>query len=415
MNNIFIITSLKNSFPALKYRNFRYFWFGQCISLIGTWMQITALQWLVYTTTKSALLLGFLGVAQFGPVMVFSLFAGVIVDRYPKKKILIFTQSALMLQALVLALLVFLGHIVYWEILVLAVFSGFVSTLDMPARQSFIPDLVEKKHLGSAIGLNMAVFNSARIIGPALSALLMARFGPGLLFFLNGLSFIPVIIYIYKINVVDTVNKNVEKKIFSEILEGLKLIRHSPTMLNTIFAVLAVGTFIINFNVIIPIYAVEVINQGVNGYGLLMSALGVGSLIGSLVMASKGKEESKIQRLFASAIIVSLLLVVLYFVHSLVLAAVLLVIIGFLTLVFMSTANLTLQLHSSDAFRGRVMSVYSFALLGTTPIGNLFAGSISQKYGSGMGFLLCGVITGFLIFLILINYVIKKRAVQKNK
>ncbi|MGV8906268.1 MAG: MFS transporter [Acetobacterium sp.] len=413
MKNALIITNLSNSFPALKYKNFRYFWFGQCISLIGTWMQITALQWLVYTTTKSALLLGFLGVAQFGPVMVFSLFAGVIVDRYPKKKILIFTQSALMLQAVILALLVFLGHIVYWEILVLAIFSGFMSTLDMPARQSFIHDLVAKKHLGSAIGLNMAVFNSARIIGPAISALLMVRFGPGLLFFFNGISFIPVIFYLYRIDVVSVIVRNIKKKVFSEILEGLQLIRQSSTMLNTIFAVLALGTFILNFNVIIPIYAVEVLKQGVSGYGMLLSALGIGSLVGSLVMAAIEKEETKIQRLFASALIASLLLVVLNFVHSLILAALLLVIIGFSTLVFLSTANLTLQLHSSDAFRGRVMSVYSFALLGSTPIGNLFAGSISEKYGSGMGFLLCGAITGFFIILIGINYLIKQRANQK--
>jgi len=413
MKDPLVITKLKNSFPALKDRNFRYFWFGQCISLIGTWMQITALQWLVYTTTNSALLLGFLGVAQFGPVMVFSLFAGVFVDRHPKKKILIFTQMALMFQALILALFVFLGHIVYWEILVLAIFSGFVSTLDMPARQSFIPDLVEKKHLGSAIGLNMAVFNSARIIGPALSALLMARFGPGLLFLLNGISFIPVIVYLYQIDVVSKITKKVQKKLFSEILEGLRHIRQSPTMLNTIFLVLALGTFIMNFNVIIPIYAVEVLSQGVSGYGLLMSALGAGSLVGSLLIASKGKEETKMQRLFASALLASLLLVVLNFIHSLFLAAVLLAIIGFSTLVFMSTANITLQLNSSDALRGRVMSVYSFAFLGTTPIGNLFAGSVTQKYGAGLGFLLCGVITGFLIILIGINYLIKKRSESK--
>jgi len=260
----------------------------------------------------------------------------------------------------------------------------------------------------------MAVFNSAQIIGPAISALLMVRFGPGLLFLLNGISFIPVIFYLYQIDLASTAIKNVEKKVFCEILKGLKLIRQSSTMLSTTFAVLALGTFILNFNVIIPIYAVEVLNQGVSGYGMLLSALGVGSLVGSLVMASKGKEETKMQRLFASALIASLLLVVLNFVHSLVLAAILLVIIGFLTLVFLSTANLTLQLHSSDAFRGRVMSVYSFALLGTTPIGNLFAGGISEKYGSRMGFLLCGAITGFFIILIGINYLIKRRANRKS-
>ena len=196
MSSTLVINSLKRTFPALKYRNFRYFWFGQCISLIGTWMQITAQQWLVYTMTKSALLLGLLGVVQFGPIMCLSLFAGVFVDRYNKKLILIFTQISSMIQALALAILVWSGHIVYWEVLVLAALLGLANTLDMPARQSFMPDLVEKKDLRSAIGLNMAVFNSARIIGPGLSALLMARFSAGLLFFLNGISFIPVIFFL---------------------------------------------------------------------------------------------------------------------------------------------------------------------------------------------------------------------------
>ena len=153
MSSTLVITGLKRTFPALKYRNFRYFWFGQCISLIGTWMQITAQQWLVYTLTKSALLLGLLGVAQFGPVMCLSFFAGVLVDRYPKKRILIFTQTAQMIQALILALLIWYGHIVYWEVLVLAVLLGLSNTLDIPARQSFVLDLVERKDLTSAIGL----------------------------------------------------------------------------------------------------------------------------------------------------------------------------------------------------------------------------------------------------------------------
>lgn len=412
MSSTLVINSLKRTFPALKYRNFRYFWFGQCISLIGTWMQITAQQWLVYTMTKSALLLGLLGVVQFGPIMCLSLFAGVFVDRYNKKLILIFTQISSMIQALALAILVWSGHIVYWEVLVLAALLGLANTLDMPARQSFMPDLVEKKDLRSAIGLNMAVFNSARIIGPGLSALLMARFSAGLLFFLNGISFIPVIIYLYQINSKFTVIKKVEKKVFAEILEGLKHIRHSSTMLSTVFSLFVLSIFILNFNVILPIYSVEVLNQGVRGYGFLMSATGAGSLIGALLIASKGRGKPKIQMLFACAFIASTLLVILNFIHSLVLAIGLLTIIGFFTLIVMNTANMILQLNSSDEFRGRVMSVYSFAFAGTIPIGSIFAGSITEKFGSGMGFLICGVLGGFFIVLIAINFLFKKRVQQ---
>jgi MFS family permease len=402
-----------NSFPALKYQNFRYFWFGQCISLIGTWMQVTALQWLVYTITKSALLLGILGVAQFGPIMIFSLFAGVFVDRYSRKKILILTQTAAMIQAFLLAIFVLIGHVVYWEILVLAVFTGFVNTLDSPARQSFMPEIVGKAALGSAIGLNMTIFNSARIIGPALAALLMARFDPGLLFLINGLSYIPVIILLYRVKV-STVEKEQSKlKVFSEIKEGLDHLRRSPIMMSAILAVLALGTFIMNYNVIIPLYAVDVLNQGVSGYGFLLSALGVGSLLGSLLVAFRKRSDGsdvKVERLFFSALIVSILFVIMNFVNNYAVALILLTIIGFVTLIFMSTANLTLQLKSSNTYRGRVMSVYSFAFLGTTPVGNLIAGAITEKFGAGLGFLICGVVTGGLILIVAAGYFYKKKS-----
>lgn len=408
MKKIAAIVDLGHFFPALRYQNFRYFWFGQCISLVGTWMQVTALQWLVYTITKSALLLGFLGVAQFGPIMIFSLFAGVFVDRHSKRNILIFTQVAAMIQALILSVFVLIGHVVYWEILLLAIFSGFVNTLDSPARQSFIHDLVEQRDLGSAIGLNMTIFNSARIIGPALAAIFMAKFDSGLLFLINGLSFIPVIIFLFKIKVKGTVTNKVQVKVFSEIMAGLRFIRRSPKMFSTILSVLALGTFIMNYNVIIPLYSSDVLNQGVSGYGFLMSALGVGSLLGSLLIAFRGKSETKMERLFASALVVSALFILLNLIHSYIIAIVLLVVIGFLTLVFMSTANLTLQINASDDYRGRVMSVYSFAFLGTTPIGNLLAGFITDQFGSGMGFLICGAITGILIIMIAIGFFVNK-------
>ena len=313
-----------------------------------------------------------------------------------------------MIQALVLAVFVLIGHVVYWEILLLAIFSGFVNTLDSPARQAFVHDLVDQSALGSAIGLNMTIFNSARIIGPALAAIFMAKFDTGLLFLINGLSFIPVIIFLFKIKVKGIASKKAKVKVFSEILAGLRFIRQSPRMFSTILAVLALGTFIMNYNVIMPLYSAEVLNQGVSGYGFLMAALGVGSLLGSLLIALRGKSETRMERLFASALVVSALFILLNLIHSYMVALLLLIIIGFLTLVFMSTANLTLQLNASDAYRGRVMSVYSFAFLGTTPVGNLVAGFITDKFGSGMGFLICGAITGSLIIIIAIGFFANK-------
>ncbi len=398
MNGLAALVKVKETFPALKHRNFRYFWFGQCISLLGTWMQTTAQQWLVYTLTKSALLLGLLGVAQFGPVMLLSLFAGVFVDRYPKKRMLIITQTALMLQAFALAALVLSGHVTYWHVFILAVLLGLVNTLDLPTRQSYMPDLVGMKDLRSGIGLNSAIVNVARMVGPALSAALMAKYSPGLLFLLNGISFIPVIVGLYLIKTKPGAVKKSEKKIVAEMVGGLRYIRRTPVLLGAVLSMLAVGTFVMNFNVVIPIYAAQALKSGVNGYGLLMSASGAGSLIGALLVSSRAKGNPRLQILFGSGLLVSAFLILLNFIHTLPAAAWTFGIVGFFNIIFITTVNSSIQLNSSHEFRGRVMSVYTFAFAGTTPIGNFFAGSITEKFGPGIGFLMCGLVS--LVFLL---------------
>lgn len=404
-----MIAKLKEMYPALTQRNFRYFWFGQCISLIGTWMQSTAQQWLVYSITKSALLLGLLGVAQFGPVMFLSLFAGVIVDRYPKKRLLLFTQTILAIQALVMALLVWSGHITYWGVLILAMLYGFVNTLDLPTRQAFVPELAERKNIRNAIGLNSAIFNIARMVGPALSALLMAKYGAELLFFLNGLSFIPVIIGIYLIKTKPYINRKVQVKVSLEIREGLNYVRQSSILRSTVLMMLVVGIFVMNFNVIIPVYAAEVLNQGVSGYGILLSAMGAGSLVGAIWVASWAKGNPKLHLLIGYALTVSVLLTVLQAIFILPAAVLIFAIIGFFSVLFATTANSIMQINSSEQFRGRVMSIYTFAFAGTTPIGNLFAGSVTQKLGAGMGILICGAVSALLIVLIVINIFAKRK------
>lgn len=409
-----MISKLKETYPALTQRNFQYYWFGQCISLIGTWMQATAQQWLVYSLTKSALLLGLLGVAQYGPVMLLSLVAGVFVDRYPKKRLLILTQISLMLQAFALTFLVWTDQATYWHVLILAILLGLANTLDQPVRQAFLPELVERKNLRSAIGLNSAVFNVARMIGPALSSLLMIKYEAGLVFFINGISFIPVIIGIYLINTKPFENKNIQKKVFAEILEGLTYIKQSSTLHSVILSMLAVGTFVINFNIITPLYADEVLNEGINGYGILSSATGAGSLAAALLMASWAKGTPKLSLLFGSGLAVSVLLILLVPVHTLALAIVIFAIIGFFNILFLTTANSMIQFNTSDQFRGRVMSVYSFAFLGTTPIGNLFAGTVMEKLGASIGIAVCGVISALLIALIIINAMNKKHASQPS-
>ena len=396
-----LTAKLGRTFPALTHKNYRYFWFGQCISLMGTWVQMTAQQWLVYTITKSAFLLGILGVAQFGPMLVLSLFAGVLADRYPKKAILLFTQSALMIQAFILAALVWSGHIHYWQVLFLASTLGLVNTLDMPTRQSFMVELVGREDLTNAIALNSTIVNLARIIGPTIAALLMAGVGAGFCFLLNGISFIPVLIGLSLIRPQTiTVAKRTGNMIKS-IGEGLKYIIKKPVLACAVLAVLDVGTFTMNTNVLFPVFADQVLHKGVNGYGLLLSAMGIGSLVGALLIATKGHKEPNRRTMFSCALIIAALLMLVFFIRSFSLATIVIACFGFFNIIFMNTVNSTLQLNSSDEYRGLTMSVYTLALGGTTPIGNLFAGGITQKFGPSVGFLMCGAITGILIIAII--------------
>lgn len=384
-------------FPALRHRNFQYFWFGQCISLLGTWMQSTAQQWLVYTLTKSAFLLGILGVGQFGPMMLLSLLAGVFVDRFPRKKILLFTQTALMIQALLLAALVYLGHVRYWQVLALATVMGLINTLDMPARQSFIIELVGREDLPNAIALNSSIVNLARILGPAVSALLMARFGAGLCFLLNGISFIPVIAGILLIKPLTRFVRPKQKAVLADIIGGLKYIAASPLLLSAILSMLAVGTFAMNMPVLIPVFADRALHRGVHGYGMLMSASGIGSLVGSLLLASRGRTRPGRKVLFASALLIALFMMAMNFMHAYFAALLTITLIGFCNIIFMNTANSTVQLNSSNEYRGRVMSVYTLCFAGTTPLGNFFAGSLTERFGPGTGFFMCGLVTALLV------------------
>ena len=387
------IAKLANSFAALRHRNFRYFWIGQCISLLGTWMQRTAQLWLVYSITKSPFLLGILGVFQFGPMLLFSLFAGSLVDRFPKRTLLIITQTILMLQAFVLAFLVWAGHVRYWHILVLAALMGLVNTIDMPTRQSFIMELVGKADLLSGVALNSAIVNLAKILGPAISGVAIVSLGTASCFFLNGVSFIAVIIGLFCITTDAGAVRRNSGNILTEAWAGVRYIIASPVLLRAILVMLAVGTFAMNSDVIIPVFAKEVVHQGANGYGCLLAAMGIGSLIGAVLVSIRSGKGPRGRLLFGSAVLECFFYVILGFVQDYLPAMAVLVILGFCSVVFMTTANSTVQLNSGDEYRGRTMSVYTLAFAGTTPIGNFFAGSVTEKLGAGAGFFACGFVT----------------------
>jgi MFS family permease len=398
---------LNNPFIALRHKNFRLYWIGMCVSLIGTWMQNIAQPWLAYSLTNSPLLLSLVGIMQFLPMMLLSLFAGILIDRYPSKRILLVTQSLSLVITLVLAFLVWFGKVEYWHILVAATALGVVNTFDMPTRQSFVIELVGKEDLLNAIALNSSVFNIARILGPALAGIIMGTFGIAYCFYINSFSFAAVIISLVfiKTNTVQKVKKQGEK-VLRSILEGLKYIKNDPVLLKTIISVLIVGTFAMNFNVLVPVFSTVVLHQQEAGFGYLMSSMGVGSFLGAMFIATRSRKGPGRLVLTYFPIMTAIMLVLIAFVNSYLLTAVCLAASGFFFVSFSSSANSTMQLNTSNEFRGRVMSVYTLAFGGSTPPGNLYAGLFTDKMGPAAGFFACGAI---ILILLAVTAFLKSR------
>lgn len=392
------------NFHALMHRNFRYYWLGQCVSLIGTWMQNIGQSWLVLTITGSPLLLGVLGVVQFLPITIFSLFAGVVVDRFPKKKILLVTQTISMLLAFALALLVFTHTVKYSYILIIALILGCTNTIDMPTRQSFTVEIAGREDLVNAIALNSAIFNLARILGPAIGAALMAWLGAAWCFLLNGLSFIAVIFGIFHIEAKPYVrNKTSQKSILSEIKDGLVYIRNSNVLLQTVLVVTVIGIFAFNYSVLVPAFTRGVLHQSEKTYGLLMSGLGAGSLVGALMVSVRGKRP-KLKIIYISSIIIAFMLFFTGLTTKYYTTIIFLAFTGVFNIFFSTTANSTLQMNSADEYRGRVMSVYSLVFSGVTPIGNLFSGYVADKFGASYGFMYSGIISLFLVVILMLIF-----------
>jgi len=399
-----------NNFHAITHKNYRYFWFGQCISLIGTWTQTIGQSWLVLSLTGSPLLLGIVGAMQFLPITFFSLFAGVLTDKFSKKKILVFTQTVSMLLAFILSALVFTHAVKYGYIIALALCLGFCNTLDMPTRQSFIVEIVGKEDLMNAITLNSATFNLARIIGPAIGAMLMAYLGAGWCFLLNGFSFMAVIYGLVHIEAVNYVRKkSSEESMIKEIINGLKYIKNNLVLLETIMLISIMGVFVFNYNVLIPVFTKNVLHMAEKTYGMLMSALGAGSLIGALLMSFRSKVGPSKKLMIGSSLTIGIMLILtgssnLYYFTALSLA-----ITGIFNMFFSTTANTTLQINSKDEYRGRVMSVYTLVFAGSAPLGNLFSGFMAEKYGADAVFMISGACTIVLILLLMIWTRLRKK------
>ncbi len=369
-------------FRALRYRNFRLFFTGQSISLVGTWMQYIAMSWLVYRLTGSAFMLGVVGFSSQIPAFLLSPVAGVLVDRWDRHRILVYTQTFAMLQAFTLAFLTLSGSIAVWHIIILGIFLGCINSFDTPARQAFIIDMVEKKEvLGNAIALNSLMFNAARLIGPSVAGMLIAVAGEGICFLTNGMSFFAVLVSLFLMNIRSV--KTTPKR--SNILHGLKEgtsytfgfapIRHILVLLSII------SLMGMSYVVLMPVFAKNVLHGGPSTLGFLMASAGVGALVATFFLASQkntlrfGNIIPISSSIFAFGIIAFSLSRVLW------LSLIFLALTGFGFMAHMATCNTVLQTIVDDDKRGRVMSYYTMAFMGMAPIGSLLAGSLATWMG----------------------------------
>lgn len=397
-----VVNRAKKTFSSLKHIEFRYFWFGQIISWTGTWIQRTAQVWLVYTLTNSPFALGLLGVFQFVPMLLFSLFAGILVDRFSKKKLILITQIGFIVQSFTLFYLTWSGYVEFWHVLVLTAVFGCLQTVEIPARQSWYIDLVGKADLPNAISLNSTVTQMAKFTGPMFAGLIMANYNIAVCFLLKSVSTFAVLISLFFIKDQGSPKSKDRKSVAKDILEGLKHIIGNVKLRTTLLIMAIFCTFAMNTQVIIPVFADTVLQLGVDGYTILLSTTGIGALIGALYMANRAGSVSS-KQIVIDTVIISVLHIGVAFIRSYFLSIVLMFMFGFFSITFLNMSNAIIQTNTSDSYRGRVMSVYTLVNQGSHPLGNAFAGAIMEYYGAAMGFAGCGVValglTGMLVLL----------------
>lgn len=386
-------------FSSLRQPDFRLYWSGQVISLTGSSMQSLGQTWLVLELTNNAWQLGLVGALQFMPVLLFSLFGGVLADRWPKRRTLLFTQAASGLQALVLWLLLVTGAVQLWHIYVLAVLLGLTNSLDKPTRQVFVAEIVGREELPNAVALNSSSASLTRIIGPGLGGIIIAAGGVSMLFLLNALSFLPVLVSLVLIKpqklpapTVPATRSSGPPKIWQSLGEGLAYVWETPAISLVILVVGLVLLFGSNFNVVLPLFATEVLSAGASGFGFLSAALGVGALLASLWLAWSNYRPT-IGRILVSTLIFGLLEIGLALSHNYLLALGITASIGFAEIVFASLAITTLQTVTPDHLRGRVISIYLLFFDGSVPLGYLMTGALLSWCGPSVALLICAFLT----------------------
>jgi MFS family permease len=393
---------LKTVLYSLRYRNYRLFFAGQSISLVGTWMQIVAISWLVYHLTNSALLLGLVGFFSQIPSFFLTPFTGVFVDRWNRHRILVITQTLSMIQAFALAFLTLTGTINILSIILLSLSLGLINAFDMPARQSFVIEMVEKKEdLPNAIALNSSLVNVARFIGPAVAGLLVAAVGEGFCFLINGISYVAVIIALLAMKV-NKITKRVSiNNIPKEIKEGFKYSFGFAPIRSILLLLGLVSLVGMPYTVLMPIFAKDILHGGAHTLGFLMAAAGIGALVGGIYLASRKSVLGLVKILTFATGIFGLGLIIFAFSKNLYFSLSMMLVSGFGMLLQIAASNTLLQTITEDDKRGRVMSFFTMAFMGMSPFGNLIAGAMADKIGAPNTVLISGVICiiGAIIFL----------------
>jgi MFS family permease len=371
----------RDTFAALKYRNFRLFFVGQLVSLIGTWMQNTAQGWLVYQLTGSKVLLGTVAAVGSLPLLLLSVWGGSVADRQPKRTVILFTQTGMMVVAFVFAGLVGSGHIQPWHILVLAALGGVAMAFDMPARQAFMVEMTSREDLMNAVSLNSSIVNGARVVGPAVAGAIMAHVGLTLCFVLNGLSFIAVIAGLLMMRLPKFVPPPELASTGRHMLEGFVYVRgqRRVRLLLVLFGV--VGIFGWSYSVLLPAYATDILHVGEGGYGALLSANGVGALVGALTVATYGSRLRPRLMILGGLWVFSAMLLLLAVVRWYPLVLACMAVGGWGMLVYFSTTNTLIQTSVPDEMRGRVMGIWALVFGGMMPIGGLESGMLSHSVG----------------------------------
>ncbi len=379
-----VATFSSRTFAALRVRNFRLYFIGQLISTSGTWMQSVAQGWLLLQITGSSVDLGIAVALQYVPMLVLGSYGGLVADRHEKRRILYATQSGAGVLALVLGVLVTTHHVNVASIYVIAALLGVVNLFDLPARQSFVQEMVGRDLIANAVSLNSVLMNSGRLIGPSIAATLIALVGTAACFYANAASFIAVIVALALMRSADFMTMKTVEREKGQLRLGLRYVMETPQLRNVIIAVAVVGTFAFNFTVTLPVFAHVTFHQeNAANYGLLLGAMGLGAVVGGLVIAHRSNPTP--QLLAGLALGFGLFMTLTAFAPSMRLAALALVPTGAFSIAFMSTANSTLQLNSSQSMRGRVMSLYGVAFMGVTPIGAPLIGLIIAQSDPRMG------------------------------